>query len=186
MKVLRFLAVVSAAPLLLAPVRLNDSSPAFFPPAQSPAPGAYSLPPATALVTPTVIPVSPSFLPQAATPTSPPLNLPQPVPQAQPPVVIQKIYLPAPTGMSLKHAALCQRAMVLVQDLAMLSYQQKQAQGLFGLATVAAANAGQATAQQWPNLKAFNQASRNLPWVYPHKAELTQAVSAARSLCHKK
>jgi len=87
--------------------------------------------------------------------------------------------------MPLKHAALCQRAMVLVQELALLSYQQKQAQGLFGLATVAAAGAGQATAQQWPNLTAFNQASRNLPWVYPHKAELTQAVSAARSLCRK-
>lgn len=180
---LRLLGVMAAAPLLLAPVRLHESSPAFFPPAQSPAPGAYSLPPAAPLVTPTVIPVSPSFLPQAASPS---LNLPLTPSPTQPPVVIQKIYLPAPTGMSLKHAALCQRAMVLVQDLAMLSYQQKQAQGLFGLATVAAANAGQATGQQWPNLNAFNQASRNLPWVYPHKAELTQAVAAARSLCQKK
>ena len=187
---IRLLLLFAVAPLLLAPVRLDNATPGF---AQSlggasPAPEAYSLPPAAPLVTPTVIYVSPTVYQEVSLSTvSGSLGLPpQPQAQPQPPVIIQKIYMAPDTTMPFKRAALCQRAMLLVQDMAMLSYSQKESRSLFALATAAAAGVGQATAQKWPNMRPFAEAADNLPWFYPNKAELTQAVSAATSLCTRR
>ncbi len=184
----RVLLALALSPLLLAPVRLNDATPGFFQPAISPAPEAYSLPPAEPLVTPTVIYVSPTQYPEAMGVSSSSLNLPlSPQPQAQPPVVIQKIYMaPEQDIMPEKRAALCLRSLLLVQDISMLSYQQKNSKGTFALATAATAAVSPVSQQKWPSMAAFRSAASDLPWFYPNKAELSQAVSAADSLCTRR
>ncbi|PZP40463.1 MAG: hypothetical protein DI585_00750 [Pseudomonas fluorescens] len=183
---MRILFALLLVPVLLAPVRLKDSSPGFFmPPAQSPAPESYSLPAADPLVTPTVIPVSPTILPEAPTPTtviSPSLNLPSPPAAAPQPVIIQQV-ISGPPPMPLKMAALCQKGMILVQDLSLLTYQQKQSKSLMNMSIAAAAAAGEATSRQWPNLAGFNKAANSLPWFYPNKTEMQDAIMAARALC---
>jgi hypothetical protein len=100
---MRLLVALLIAPLLLAPVRLKDSTPSFFtPPAKGPAPESYSLPAAAPLTTPTVIMVSPTLIPLVsetlpAAEVSPSLNLPQPVEEPAPPVPLSR---PAPTPVS--------------------------------------------------------------------------------------
>lgn len=183
---LRLLLVLLAAPLLLAPVRLRDSTPGFFSaPVTGPAPESYSLPPAEALITPTVIFVSPTLVP-GASPTiiSGTLNLPlQVTPTAPQPQVIIIQQQAAPNLMNPTAAALCVRGMDLVQNIAMLSYGQERSQATMTLSLAAAAAMGEAANRQWPNLTAFNKAVRSLPWFYPNKTELRDAVIAARTLC---
>lgn len=178
------LVVLALAPALLAPVRLNDATPSFFPAAVSPAPEAYSLPPAEPLTAPTVIYVSPTVYPEVTGVSPSSLALPVAPQAVTPTVVIQKIYrTPDDNQMPDKRAALCLRSLLLVQDLSMLSYQQKNSAGTFALATMATSLAGQVSAHKWPNMAAFNEAANNLPWFYPNKTELQQGIAAARSLC---
>jgi len=185
---MRFLLALLLAPVLLAPVRLKDATPSFFtPPAQSPAPESYSLPAAEALTTPTVIMVSPTILPASPTvvitPTS--LNLPLP-PSATAPQQIIIIQQPAPNLMSPLQSALCQKGMELVQQLTLLSYQQRQNATTLRLSLAASAAAGEARGRQWPNLTAFNHAAAHLPWFgQPQKAEILDGTAAARRLCEQ-
>lgn len=186
---MRFLVASLLAPLLLAPVRLQDSTPAFFiPPAKGPAPESYSLPSAEPLTSPTVIFVSPTVLPQLpeispAVVLSPSLNLPQPplapTPTVQPP---QAGYLP-PNLMSPTQAALCQRALLLVQDLSLLSYEQKRSPRVLKLSLAAATALPETRARHWPNLAAFNNAADSLPWFQPQRAEMKDAAAAVQTLC---
>lgn len=184
----RGLLALLIAPVLLAPVRLENAAPSFFQPSISPAPEAYSLPPAEPMVTPTVVYVSPTLYPEAMGVPSSTLNLPlsQP-PQAQSPVVIQKVYMAPPEDlMPDQRAALCLRSLLLVQDISMLSYQQKESKGAFSLAAAATAAVGPVSQRKWPNMSAFRNAARDLPWFYPNKAELSQAIAAADSLCARR
>ena len=187
---MRIALVLLAAPLLLAPVRLQDSTPAFFiPPAKGPAPESYSLPAAEPLTTPTVIYVSPSLLPPDISPTpaapavSPSLNLPQPpvaaTPTVQPP---QAMYNP-PNLMTPTQAALCQRALLLVQDLAMVSYEQKRSPRVLKLSLAATTALPGVRTRHWPVLVAFTNASNNLPWFQPQRAEMKDAAQAVATLC---
>ncbi len=180
----RVLLAFAVAPLLLAPVRLDNATPGFFQPAVSPAPEAYSLPPAQPLITPTVVYVSPTVYPEALGVSSSSLSLPQgPQPQTQPPVVIQRVYMQPDNTMPENRAALCLRSLLLVQDIAMLSYQQKNTTSTITLASAATAAVTSVVKQKWPNMNAFHKAAKGLPWFYPNKAELSQAVAAAESLC---
>lgn len=188
-RVLPLLALACLAPALLAPVRLKDSTPSFFtPPAESPAPESYSLPAADALTTPTIIMVSPTVL--EASPSLPPsptsLNLPlQPSPTApvvQKVIIIQQAPVNAMPPMS---SALCMKSMELVQNIAMLSYQQKNNAATMTLALAASTAAGEASGGQWPNLAAFNKADDKLPWFQPQKTEIHDAITAARRLCRQ-
>lgn len=189
---MRHLAPVLAlllAPLLLAPVRLKDATPGFFmPPAQSPAPESYSLPAAEPLITPTVIPVKPNFLPPSVTtvvtPTS--LNLPLPPSPTAPPAKVIVIQQPPVNSMSPLQSALCQKGMQLVQELSLLSYQQRPNRSIMRLSIAAATAGNDAAAGHWPNLTAFNYASSHLPWFgQPQKAEIIDGTNAARRLCEQ-
>ncbi|RYD42598.1 MAG: hypothetical protein EOP85_11040 [Verrucomicrobiaceae bacterium] len=181
---MRILLALLVAPLLLAPVRLKDSSPGFFiPPAKGPAPESYSLPSAEPLITPTVILVSPTLVP-AVTPTSPSLNLPQapvvPVPVQQlPPGTVYIV----PDLMSPTQAALCQRTLLLAKDLGMLSYEQKRSPRVLKFAMAASVAIPEVSARKWPVLTAFINATDDLPYFQPQKAEMRDAAEAVRSLC---
>lgn len=182
----RFLAILLIAPLLLAPVRLKDSTPSFFtPPAQGPAPESYSLPSAAPLITPTVIQVSPTVLdiPSPTQPVTPSLNLPLPPAPATPRPAQSRPQLPIPHGMSAKAAAICMRAMVYVQDMAMLSHREKENQSLINLTLAATQVMAQAQQQEWPDLTMFNKAVAKLPWRYPQKDDLGRAITAGRQYC---
>ncbi|RYG59524.1 MAG: hypothetical protein EON60_10180 [Alphaproteobacteria bacterium] len=182
---MRILLAFLLAPLLLAPVRLKDSSPGFFiPPAKGPAPESYSLPSAEPLITPTVILVSPTLVP-AVTPTvSPSLNLPQP------PVVTVPVQQLPPGGvyimpdlMSPTQAALCQRTLLLAKDLGMLSYEQKRNPRVLRFSMAASVAIPEVTARKWPVLTAFVNATDDLPFFQPQRAEMKDAAEAVRSLC---
>lgn len=193
-RLLPALLVLGVAPLLLAPVRLRDSTPGFFtPPGQSPAPESYSLPAAEPLITPTVIFVSPTVeTPAEVTPTAPSptivsstLNLllppspttPPPAPKPAAPVVSNR--------MTDTSAALCARGMLLVRDLTMMSYEESQKRAVLTLSLAAAMTLPEVSTQQWPNLAAYNKAVAKMPWFYPHKAEIQDASEAATALCRR-
>lgn len=186
---MRFLLALLLAPLLLAPVRLKDSTPSFFnPPAESPAPESYSLPAAEPLASPTVIMVSPTML--EASPTLPPsttsINLPLPPSPTTPLApVIQYVIAPQPNLMTPMASALCQQGMGLVQNLAMLSYQQERSQKIMTLALAASGAGGEAAGRQWPNLTAFNHAANHVPWFQPQRQEILDAITAAQRLCQQ-
>ena len=187
---MRFLLAFAAlllSPFLLAPVRLKDASPDFFQPlSQSPAPESYSLPAAEPLITPTVIPVSPTLMPYPS-PTVPPVSSTLSLPLPPSPTVsapqVKSITILSPDTMSATSSALCQRGMVLVQNLAMLSYQAKPNQKLMNIGLATAATARQAAAGQWPDMTAFDNATGNLPWFQPQMDELKQAIPMTRRLC---
>lgn len=168
--------LLAAAPFLLAPVRLEYSTPASLQGlSRSPAPESYSLPAATALTTPTIITVSPTRLPPVS--PSPVIAAPSP---SLPPVAAP---LPPSAAMPQLSAELCRRAMGLTAELAMLSYQQKRSQSAMNL-TVAATTAGaQASARQWPELAAFSKAANSIGWLAPQRAEVKQAAQSALTLC---
>lgn len=185
---MRILLAVLVVPLLLAPVRLKDSTPAFFtPPGQSPAPESYSLPAAAPLTTPTVVFVSPTVVTPASPtqPVSQSLNLPLPVSPSLPSSTItpQPQASPTPNLMSPTAAALCQRSLLLVRDIGMLSYGQKRNRAVLKLALAASTALPEVQARQWPTLNAFISAEDDLPWFQPQGDELEDAATAALSLC---
>lgn len=188
---MRFLLALLLAPLLLAPVRLRDSTPSFFtPPGQSPAPEAFSLPAAEPLITPTVVQVSPTLVPESSTsPTDIPsstLNLPlPPSPTVVPSVSPRPQASPNPNLMTPTSAAMCQRALLLVKDIGMVSYEQKRNPAVLKLALASAAALPEVRARQWPNLAAFRNAESDLPWFFPSRAEVKDAAGAANALCSK-
>ncbi len=192
---MRYVFALLLAPLLLAPVRLKDATPGFFtPPAQSPAPESYSLPPADPLVTPTsvpapVIPVKPNLTaPVTATVVTSPTSLNLPLPTApagttQQVIIIQQ---PAAGAISPMQAALCIKGMQLVQELSLLSYQQRPHSSIMRLSLAAATAGNEAASGKWPNLAAFYYAAKRLPWFsQPHKTEIQDATRAAARLCEK-
>lgn len=189
---MRILLTLLVAPLLLAPVRLKDSSPGFFiPPAKGPAPEAYSLPAAEPLAAPTVIVVSPTLVPDtpAVSPTetvSPSLNLPvppvTPTPTVLPPQagVVYQPDLMTPTA-----AALCQRTLLLAKDLGMVSYEQKRNPRVLKFSLAASVALPEVRARQWPVLTAFNNAADDLPFFQPQRAEMKDAAEAVLKLCSR-
>ena len=88
-----------------------------------------------------------------------------------------------PDLMSVKSSAVCQRGMILVQNLAMLSYRTKPNEKLMTLGLATAVVARQAATRQWPDMSAFDDASGNLPWFQPQMDELKQAIPMTRRLC---
>ncbi len=186
---MRILTALLIAPLLLAPVRLKDSTPGFFiPPAKGPAPESYSLPAAEPLTTPTVIMVSPTLFTdtsptQPEAPVSSSLNLPQPPAEAAPAPQPPKQVPQATSGMSPTQAALCQRTLLLAKDLGMVSYEQKRNPRVLKFALAASVALPEVRAQQWPVLTAFHKATAGLPYFQPQRTEMKDAAEAVNALC---
>jgi hypothetical protein len=181
-------------PVLMAPVRLKDATPSFFePPAQGPAPESYSLPAAEPLmeVTPTVIRVSPTLLMASPTevsvtmPVTGTLNLPLPPSPTVVTPTVKIVAVPArdPNIMSDLQGALCLQALDLTQEMAMLSYQQKQSRNVMTLSLAASVAMKEVQGMQWPTMTAFRSAAGGIPMFQPQKTELRQAADAALGLC---
>lgn len=165
---------LAAAPLLLAPVRLDDATPAGLQGlAQSPAPQSYSLPAAAVLATPTVIMVSPTLMPWVnVSPSVSPTVL-----KRQPQVAAN------PNAMPQISAEVCVRALATTTDIALQSYREKQQKPTSTLVIAASMAASQASAQEWPTLTAFGNALSALPFNTPLKAEIRTAANASLKLC---
>jgi|GEM_PF-5442420 len=185
---LRVLAVALVAPSMLAGIRLNTSDTLVIQsddiPAFTPAIGSQALPSAGALVTPTLILVSPSILPPQQE-VSPVIVPPTQASSATVPVkIIKVIQVVNPNAMPQVNAQLCGRAMGLVSQLTLLSYQQERNKPVMTLNAAATLAAAQATAGQWPQLSGFNKAASGLPWSTPQKKDIQTAIAAARNLCN--
>ena len=182
---LRVLAVAMVAPLMLAGIRLNgegtlqvnttDAPSGFAPAAQS-----QILPSAGVLATPTLILVSPSILPGQPSPSTAPSATTAP---GTAPVQVIRVITVNPNAMPKVSAELCGRAMGLVSQLTLLSYQQKRNKKVMTLNAAATLATAQAAAGVWPQMAGFNSAVANLPWRFPQKDDILTAVKAARALC---
>ncbi len=188
------LIICLAAPLLLAPVRMQQGGKDILltstPVGQAPGGAAVVLP------TPTVIPVEPTVLPASPTqpaPTAPALPQPQPPSQPQPVGPAPAAQAPAPTprpapvapsspGMSPQQAALCVRSLTLANDLAVVAARQEQSDKSYANLLIATAIAQTQAAQGiWPEISTLKPA--NLPWFGPLNTELKQAFTYIRNFC---
>lgn len=174
---LKLLIALAPVPLLLAPVRLDDASPPLLQNmGNDPAPQSYSLPAATVLAAPTVIPVSPTGIDAPPPQTNPSPTQINPPPTANQPAT-------TPNQMPLMAAQLCVHTLATTVQLSLLAYESKQNQYIAALTVTATAAANQAAALNWPNMQALEFAYKKLPWSMPYSTEINTTAKAALKLC---
>jgi len=170
---MRHLSLLLLTPLLLAPIRYQSGDETILlNPSQGPSKNSIQLPAAAPLTSPTVITVSPSFLlPQATTPTTPSPTAPKSTAPAA-------ANLMPPTT-----ALICKKALEMLGELTVLSYQQNRSQPVMNLTIAAAAAAGQASARVYPALTALPENFAKLSYYTPQYPQIREAVAAAQNVC---
>jgi hypothetical protein len=173
-----------AAPLLLAPVRFQQGSESLIlTPSQAPT-GPRGTP-AVMLPSPTlgpaIIQVSPTRAPLPTIPsdTSFPVQVTLPAPTS--PSTPSPTLVPSSLGMPATQAAICVRALSMVNDIAALSMEQSGRENLVPLTIAAAIAQVQAAQGNWPNLAPLR--AEGVPFFTPNRAELRQALGYAASFC---
>jgi hypothetical protein len=84
-------------------------------------------------------------------------------------------------GMPATQAAICVRALSMVNDIATLSMEQSGRENLVPLSIAAAIAQVQAAQGNWPNLAPLK--AEGVPFFTPNRTELQQAVGYAESFC---
>ncbi len=183
---LRLLLALLVAPLLLAPVRLQQGGQEILLQPGPSVAGQRGIA-AVALPSPTLIAVSPTRAPLPVAPVSASFPLAQlvkteaaPAPAAAAQASVANTQ-PTVPSMTAAQAALCVRTLSLVIDLATVSMKQSGREGLVPLTIAATINQAQAAQGQWPNLALLGQAG--VPLFTPNRAELQQSLGYATSFC---
>lgn len=181
---MRWILALMLAPLLLAPVRVQQGADVLLlQPTTAPTGARGSV--AVALPSPTVIDISPTRMPfiSATVPSETLVNPTEPkqpvAPQTLP--VAPQPATPSAGGMTPQQAALCVRALGMVNDLSVASMKESGRENLVDLTIAAAIGQVQAAQGQWPMVEALRQAG--LPWFAPYRAEIKQALEYSESFC---
>jgi hypothetical protein len=182
---MRLFYILFLVPLLLAPVRVQQGADVLLlQPSTAPTGARGSV--AVALPSPTVIEVSPTRAPfiSASISASLPADASNqaaeaPAPSAKPQPA-QPQAVPA-RGMTPQQAALCVRALTMVNDLSVASMKQSGRENLVDLTIAVAIAQVQAAQGTWPMLQPIVQAP--LPWFAPYRAELKKALEYTEGFC---
>jgi len=178
---LRVFWILAAAPLLLAPIRLQQGAGDITLTPSQATPGPRGVP-AVALPSPTIIDVSPTRaplpLPLSPSATGFPIPTAALTTPSQPALMPQRA---SPPSLPAPQATLCVRALGMVNDLAGLSMKQSGQENLVPLTIATAIAQVQAAQGVWPALEPLQRA--NIPYFIPNRAELNQALEYARSFC---
>jgi hypothetical protein len=195
----RLLITFAVVPWLLAPIYVQQPDGKVTPLQPNRAPLGTRGGPAATLSSPTVIYVSPTraamppMLPSSTLPMNLSLSpsattvaLPAPVSSSVAPPLLrqgsaEQAAPPPSSGMSPTQAAICVRALSVVQDLAALSMKQSGSQGLSSLTIAATIAQVQAAQGVWPTLQPLKRAG--VPFFAPYKAEIKQGLGYADSFC---